>query len=274
MMLRTILLLGLVGASQPQALARGPLASQPQASARGPFASQPQASARGSFALQPQASARGPFALQPQASARGPFALQSAVVVDRMAVIVDKHVIKSSDIYRDLAATEFLNREQPSFSAEARHKAADRLIEQTIIRDEIANGGYRWASQADADALLNDIRRDRFAGSGAQLQAALARYGLTEEELRAQLLWQLTVLRFIDERFRTGVLITDDDVRTYYDQHLADLKREYPRDSGFESLKPKIRASLEGERINQNFVESIEAARKRVHVRYLQGAFE
>ena len=201
-------------------------------------------------------------------------ALESATVVDRMAVIVDKHVIKSSDIYRDLGVTEFLNRQQPDFSADARHKAADRLIEQSIIRDEIASGGYRWASSADADALLNQIRKDRFGDSSAQLQAALSGYGLTEDELRAQLLWQLTVLRFIDQRFRNGVLVTDEDIHAYYDQHLADLKREYPQDSSYKTTEPKIRASLEGERINQNFVESIEGARKRVQVRYLQGAFE
>jgi len=201
-------------------------------------------------------------------------ALQSATVVDRMAVIVDKHVIKSSDIYRDLGVTEFLNRQQPDFSAEARHKAADRLIEQSIIRNEIASGGYRWASSADADALLNQIQKDRFAGSSAQLQAALSRYGLTQDELRAQLLWQLTVLRFIDQRFRNGVLVTDEDIRAYYDQHLADLKREYPQDTSYKALESKIRASLEGERINQNFIQSMDQARKRAHVRYLQGAFE
>jgi parvulin-like peptidyl-prolyl isomerase len=201
-------------------------------------------------------------------------ALNGATVVDRMAVVVGKHVVKSSDIFRDLGATEFLNREQPNFSADARHKAADRLIEQTIIRDEIASGGYKWASSADADALLDKIRQERFGGSDARLGADLSRYGLTEQELREQLLWQLTVLRFIDQRFRAGVLVTDEDVRNYYDLHLADLKRQYPQDSSFETLKPKIRASLEGERINQNFVQSIEGARKRVPVRYLQGAFE
>jgi parvulin-like peptidyl-prolyl isomerase len=201
-------------------------------------------------------------------------ALNAATVVDRMAVVVGKHVVKSSDIFRDLGATEFLNREQPNFSPDARHKAADRLIEQTIIRDEIATGGYKWASSADADAMLDKIRQERFGGSDARLRAELSRYGLTEEELREQLLWQLTVLRFIDQRFRAGVLVTDEDVRNYYDLHLADLKRQYPQDSGFETLKPKIRAALEGERINQNFIQSIEAARKRVHVRYIQGAFE
>jgi peptidyl-prolyl cis-trans isomerase SurA len=201
-------------------------------------------------------------------------ASNGATVVDRMAVVVGKHVVKSSDIFRDLGATEFLNREQPNFSADARHKAADRLIEQTIIRDEIASGGYKWASSADADAMLDKIRQERFGGSNARLRAELSRYGLTERELREQLLWQLTVLRFIDQRFRAGVLVTDEEVRTYYDLHLADLKRQYPQDSSFETLKPKIRASLEGERINQNFVQSIEGARKRVHVRYIQGAFE
>jgi hypothetical protein len=201
-------------------------------------------------------------------------ALNGATVVDRMAVVVGKHVIKSSDIFRDLGATEFLNREQPDFSADARHKAADRLIEQTIIRDEIASGGYKWASSADADALLDKIRQERFGGSDARLRAELSRYGLTEQELQEQLLWQLTVLRFIDQRFRAGVLITDEDVRNYYDLHLADLKRQYPQDSSYKALEPKIRASLEGERINQNFIESIEGARKRVHVRYIQGAFE
>jgi len=201
-------------------------------------------------------------------------ALHGAVVIDRMAVIVDKRVIKSSDIFRDLGATQFLNRETPNFNVDARRKAADRLIEQTIIRNEIADGGYRWASSADAEAMLESIRKERFGGSDDRLKAALARYGLTEDELREQLLWQLTVLRFIDQRFRNGVLITDEDVRSYYDQHLADLKRQHPQDSSFKTLEPKIRASLEGERINQNFAESMEQARKRAQVRYLQGAFE
>ena len=201
-------------------------------------------------------------------------ALHGAVVYDRMAVIVGKRVIKSSDIGRDLRVTAFLNREQLSFNADARRKAADRLIEQTILRGEITSGGYRGASEDDAAAMLDKLRQERFAGSDTRLRTAVARYGLTEEELRAQLLWQLTVLRFIDERFRNGVIVTDQDVRSYYDQHAAELKRQYGQNSSFEALQPKIRASIEGERINLNFAESMDQARKRIRIRYLQGAFE
>ena len=35
----------------------------------------------------------------------------------------------------------------------------------------------------------------------------LNQYGVTEDELHDALLWQLTVLRFIDERFRPGVMV-------------------------------------------------------------------
>jgi peptidyl-prolyl cis-trans isomerase SurA len=201
-------------------------------------------------------------------------ALHGAVVVDRMVIIVGNHAIKASDINRDLRVTEFLNGEQPDFSGEVRRKAAERLIEQTILRDQIAGGRYGWASETDVNALLDKLRQDRFGGSATRMQAALARYHLTEGELRAQLLWQLTVLRYIDQRFRTGVLVTDEEVRAYYDQHLADLKRQYPRNSSFEELAPKIRTSIEGERINQNFADAIEQARKRSRIKYLQGALE
>jgi peptidyl-prolyl cis-trans isomerase SurA len=201
-------------------------------------------------------------------------ALYSSTVVDRIAVIVGKHVIKSSDIDRDLRVTEFLNRQQPNFGSDAKHKSAERLIDQVIIGDEIANGGYARLTDADAEALLKQLRQDRFAGSDARQREALSLYGLTEDHLRAQLLWQLEVLRFIDQRFRPGVLVTDEEVRTYYDEHRADLRREYPQANSLEALGPKIRTSLEGERINQNFVQWLDQARKRNRIEYRQGAFQ
>ncbi len=200
-------------------------------------------------------------------------AMQSAVVLDRIAVVVGKHAIKSSDIERDLRLTEFLNREKLDLGPEAKHKAAERLVDQTIIRDEIANGGYSRPTDADAAALLNQLRKDRFGGSAARLREALSTSGLSDSQLRAQLLWQLTVLKFIDQRFRAGVLVTDDEVRDYYDQHLAALKRDYPKDGNYEALAPKIRASLEGERVNTNFANWIEQARKRNRIEYMPGAF-
>lgn len=191
-----------------------------------------------------------------------------------MAVIVGLHVIKASDIDRDLRLTEFMNREPLNLNREAKRRSAERLIDQEVIRMEIVTGGYRRPSDPEADAYEKQLVKDRFGGSAAQLGAALARYGLTTQQLREQLLWQLTVLRFIEERFRPGVLVTDDDVRSYYDQHLDEIRKQNPGNSMFEAQKPKIRSLLEGDRINKNFTDWLEEARKRYRIDYRQEALE
>jgi len=195
-------------------------------------------------------------------------ALPAEVVLDRVAVVVGKRAVKSSDINRDVRVTAFLNKEPLSDNPEARKKAADRLVDQQIIRQEIATGEYPRAHDSEAEELVNQIRSSRFAGSDARLVAELNRYRLTKAQLQEHLLWQLTVLRFIDERFRPGVLVVDDDVRKYYDQHLADLRKQNPQDNSFETLEPKIRETLEGEEINKQFDDWLTAARSHIWIEF------
>jgi hypothetical protein len=200
--------------------------------------------------------------------------LAGGVVVDRIAVIVNKRVIKTSDIERDLRVTQFLNRESLNLSADTKRKAAERLIDQSIIRDEIVKGAYTAAGPSDVDAMVKRIAQERFGGAAARLKQDLGRYGLTDEQLRLELQWQLDVLKFLDQRFRPGVLVTDDEVRSYYNQHQTDLRRQFPLIKTYEGMAPKVRESLEGERLNQNFEQWLASARKRNRIEYRQGAFE
>jgi hypothetical protein len=196
------------------------------------------------------------------------------VTIDRIAVVVDKRAIKTSDIDRDLRVTEFLNREALNLSSDAKRKAAERLIDQAVIREEMEEGGYSQSSAAEVDGMIKGIRGDRFAGSSARLEQELARYGLTEQQLRMQLQWQADVLKFINQRLRPGVLVTDEEVKDYYNEHKADLERQFPQAKTFEAMEPRIRAMLEGERLNQNLDQWIAAARKRDRIVYRQEAFQ
>src|SRR5262249_43941927 len=63
-----------------------------------------------------------------------------ATVVDRIAVIVGRRAIKTSDISEDMRVTGFLNREQISDTAAGKRKAAERLIDQELVRQDLANG--------------------------------------------------------------------------------------------------------------------------------------
>ncbi len=196
------------------------------------------------------------------------WAAQGAIVIDRVAAIVGQHVVKLSDIDRDLRVTDFLNRQRLVENAEARRKAAERLVDQQIIRDELATGGYSRPTDADAEAMLGQIRQSRYGGSEIRMKQAMTQYGLTEAELRARLLWQLTVLRFIEQRFQPGVMVTDEQVRAYYDQH-AEVRK-----AAFAVAAPEIRKTLEGEQVNVEFEAWLDEARKGQHIEFRQGAFQ
>jgi hypothetical protein len=202
------------------------------------------------------------------------FLLSGAVILDRIAVIAGTHAIKVSDIDRDLRLTEFINREPLNLSAANKRAAAERLITQDIIRQAIISGGYRRPQESEGAVLTVQLRQDRFGKSDQRMREALRQYGLTEPELQERLLWQITVLQFINQRFRVGVIVTDEDIRNYYGQHAADLLKQYPNDKTLEELTPKIKAAIEGERVDQNFDQWLDQSRQGYRVEYKQEAFE
>jgi hypothetical protein len=124
----------------------------------------------------------------------------AAGIVDRVAVVIDKTVITESEVQDEVRLTEFLNNQPLDVSASARKAAAERLVDQTLIHNEMDAAGYTPPSASDTDALLRNFRQQHFP-TAAAYQAALKRYGITEDELKKHLAWQVAALRFTDLRF-------------------------------------------------------------------------
>lgn len=190
------------------------------------------------------------------------------VIIDRIAIIVGNSIIKDSDIERDIRATGFLNGTPLKFGAPERKAAADRLIDQAIIRREIRIGDYPRATFQEADQQLEKLETQRFKSRGA-FEKALNQSGLTLLDLRAEFRWQLTVLRFIDQRFKPAVLVSDRDVTDYLHKHEAALRRKDPGDSGDE-LRDAARDILTGEQVNKLFFDWLEQQRKEAKIQYLE----
>ena len=125
-----------------------------------------------------------------------------SAVVDRVAVVIDKKIVTESEVLDELRLTEFFNNQSLELGPKARREAAERLVDQELIRRELKISGYAPPSANEADALLRKFRQGRFH-SLADYHAALGKYGITEEQLKAHLLWQLTAIRFTDQRFRS-----------------------------------------------------------------------
>jgi hypothetical protein len=127
--------------------------------------------------------------------------LLSAAVVDRVAVVVGKAVFTESEVLEEIRLTAFQGQEPLDLSPKARRAAAERLVDQQLIRNEMEIGSYLAPSDADVDRMLVDFRSQRFR-TESEYRAALARYGITEPELKEHLRWELAALRFTDQRFR------------------------------------------------------------------------
>jgi hypothetical protein len=200
--------------------------------------------------------------------------LQGGTVIDQIAVVVGKHAIKTSDLGRDLRVTQFLNGQPPDASVVQKRMAVERLIDQELIRSDLAQSGNATRLTAEAKAVLDQLRAERFQNSENRMTAELGRRGLSAAQLLDQLQWQLVVLRFIDQRFRPGVIVSDEEVRAYYEQHATELKRQYPGNNTPEDLMPRIREIVEGERINRNFEDWLQQARKTVRIEYKLGELQ
>jgi hypothetical protein len=125
-------------------------------------------------------------------------------VIDRIAVVVGNQVITESEVILEARLTAFFNGQPLDLNAAQRKAAAERLVDQQLIRNEMQVGGYPLPPETDGDAALRKYRQDNYSSIPA-FRAALAKYELTENEVKRHLLWQAAALRFTDQRFHLTI---------------------------------------------------------------------
>lgn len=200
-------------------------------------------------------------------------AITSAEVVDRVAVIVGKTVITESEILRQIRLVAFQNKEPLDFGNENKRAVAEKLVEQALIRREIESNRYVLGDLPDIGEMLEQFKAERFK-SGEEYQAALRQYGITEEELRAQLNWQVTLIPFIDIRFRPAVQLTQTDVKDYYERELlpkwSSLTDKPPT---LEEATPSIESILTSERADHALDRWLGQMRTQTRIRFRPEVF-
>ena len=165
--------------------------------------------------------------------------------IDRVVVVVGRQVITDSEIRLQSRITAFLNGETPDVSGPARRKTAERLIEQALLGREIELARFPWAEPLEAEKMFREIGAARFK-SEEQFRAALADCRIEDEQLKQALVWQLTVLRFVDFRFRAAIHIPEANIQARYGKLYPDGKG--PK---LEEIRTKLEKMLTDERVDQ-----------------------
>jgi hypothetical protein len=195
-----------------------------------------------------------------------------AEVVDRIAIAVGRHVITQTHLETEIRVTAFVEGAAPKIDDTAiRRQAAARLIQQTLIRREIELTRFPMPKPDDAQPILEQVR----AGHGENFAKDLAAAGLDAQDLADHLLWQLTLLRFVQYRFQPGIQIGDDEVKAYYDAQLPRWAAEGRTVPPLESMRKDIESLLTHQRVDQALDRWLAEQREQTAVTYrLKGLAE
>jgi hypothetical protein len=134
----------------------------------------------------------------------------AAAVVDRVAVVIGKTVLTESEVRMEVRLTEFLNKQPLDFSAEQRRAAAERLVDQQLIRDEMKVSNIAGVPASEADTILQNFIRNQYPDA-ARFRADLTKYGITEQDLKQHLAWQVAAIRFTDSRFQAPAPVVENE---------------------------------------------------------------
>jgi len=108
------------------------------------------------------------------------FAAMAQNIIDRIAVVVGSQVITESEVILEVRLTAFFNSQPLDLSTAQRKAAAERLVDQQLIRNEMQVGGYPMPTETEGDAALRKFREDNYS-SLAAFRASLrgpGRHGL------------------------------------------------------------------------------------------------
>jgi len=190
-----------------------------------------------------------------------------ATTIDRIAVSVGERVITTSDLDREIRVTAFLNGIKPDFSPATKRTTADRMIEQKLIEREVENGRYPTPPPESILPALEDFQK-RFYPDPAAYQRALTAYGISDDDVRKQLLWQRTLLEVIDIRFRPTIQVTDEQIQSYFDKVVAPAAQAaHPGETpSLADYRDKIEQTLVGQREDEQLDTWLRDARRRIEV--------
>ena len=177
-----------------------------------------------------------------------------AEIIDRIAIVVDQQVITETQISEEVQVTALLNGETIHESEESRRSAADRLVQQLLVKREMELSNYPPPTTQEVQIYYDQISQT--LGGSVRFSRALASYRLTGETLKQHLALQLTTLRFIEYRFRPDFNVSEEEIAGYRKRHT-----ELSHDAAREAL-------LE-ERTDQILAGWLEESRKQVNIVYL-----
>lgn len=196
--------------------------------------------------------------------------------LDRVAVSFGLEVITLSAIRRQLRMDAYLAGQPPEDTPEARRAAAERLIDQALVRREMNLSRYTPIPMAEVRQRV-EAYREKLGLTPEAFVKELAKYGFEPDDFLNELYWQATLLRFVQFRFSPSVQVDDDEVREYYQKdYVPRLREMMPGEEPppLADVRERIVGILASRKENVVLEQWLETTRQQARIRYHEEAFQ
>jgi peptidyl-prolyl cis-trans isomerase SurA len=191
----------------------------------------------------------------------------SAEVIDRIVATVNGSVVLESELEDSIRVQRLMS---GGSAAVDRAAELERLIDRALIEQQMERSSMPEPSEAEVNARIAELR--------AQLQpnnaddsawaALLASHGLSEADIRSHIVLQISVLRFVEMRFRPSVYVSDKEVEQYYQQtFVPEMRRSSAEAPPLPQVSARIREVIVQQRVDDLLAQWLRARRAQTVIR-------
>ena len=200
--------------------------------------------------------------------------LKQGELLDRVVAIVNKQLILESDVNQEMRFAEI----QPFRIARGGtpyEQAMNRLIDRTLVYQQALEQQLEPVTDEEVDAELEQLKKQlsecqiyKCSATENGWKEFLSQYGITEQEMREHWRQRMTVLHFIEQRFRSGASITDQQISEYYEKTLVpEVKARGGTPPPLEQISSRISEVLLQQQVSAMLQDWLKSLREQGSVR-------
>ncbi len=206
---------------------------------------------------------------------------QMPVVLDHVVAVVNHQAILASDLDEEMRLS-VLDPGRSNRSRLTRQSVLNLLISRMLIQQQIRRDDLQNAepTQDDINARIAELRKELPAcvhqncETEAGWKAFLEEHDLTEQRVEAYFRYRIEILGFIEQRFRSGIHIPQQDIEDYYKNTLLPEYKPGETVPTLEKVAPRIEEVLLQQHVTALFDEWMTNLRNQGDVEVLDPSLE
>lgn len=196
------------------------------------------------------------------------------LLLDELVAVVNDDLVLESDVQEEMRLAAF----EPD-QANTRAGAINRLIDRMLIQEQEKIQPVKPVTDEELQAEIDQLRKVLPAcahgacSTDAQWNRFLADHGFTKSEFDARWRERMELLRFIDQRFRLGLRVNQQQIAAYYKETLLPMyARQHVAPPPLASVSSRIEEIVLEQQVNTLLDTWLKTLRTQGNVRLISGA--